>query len=135
MVHRIKRIGTDRTQAGIGSRRGALPRVALSLLILVLGGVWIAGGIDGRAASAGTDPQANLQLGRITSIEKDALLITSMTGTHVAISAQRYSLDPQVTITEENGRVRDQTFLKRGVWVKFHLKREQIDQIVLIRPK
>jgi hypothetical protein len=126
--------GRERTQAGLDSWRGALQRVALILLVLILlGGVWIGG--DGWTAIASSDLSARLQLGRITSIERDALFITLMRATQVAIGAQRYALDPQVMITEENGRVRDQTFLKPGVWMKFHLKRQLIDQIVLIRPK
>lgn len=133
MLHWIKRGRSERTQAGLSS---FLPRVSLIFLVLMLGGTWSNG--DGWGATSSLTPQTNLQVGRITSIERDALLITSVAGTQLAISARRYALSPKVTITEENGRLRDQTFLKAGGWIKFHLKREpidQIDQIVLIQPR
>ncbi len=121
-------------QDGHDSLWGAFMRAGLSLLILVLCGVWMAS-LDGLAASPSTGPQTNLPLGLITSKAGDKIFITPMTGAQLSRTAQQYSLDPQVTITDENGRVRDQSFLKPGVWIKFHLKQQRIDQLVLIRPK
>ena len=126
MTHRIKGVG--RRQASHAGLRGSLLRIAL--VLLVVGGTTISdlslqGIAGGWAQTLDRGSLVNLKLGHVTA----------MRGTDIQIDHKEYPLTSDVTITDDEGRPKDLKDLGPGTLVRFHVKNNQIDQIVIMLPR
>ncbi len=109
-------------QGGTGNRLGVVPWIMLILLVVSSMGVISS---EGWAERAEPVSYAGFQSGQVTDKRRN----------EIQIDKQGYSLHPMITITDDEGSLRDLQELTPGTWVKFHLKEQRIDQIVIILPR
>jgi hypothetical protein len=84
---------------------------------------------DGYADPASGDPRASLLLlqpGEVTA---------NNGGGDVVINNHRYMALPSVTVTDDEGRPRELKEVVPGTQVRFHLRGEKIDQLVILLPR
>jgi hypothetical protein len=103
---------------------GALLWIALiivAVLAIFVGGGWA------QTTDSGSSPDSKIrfQSGQVTAKQ----------GNSLQINKQSYSLHPEVIITDDEGKPRNEKDLVPGVEVRFHLKRGIIDQVIVILPK
>ena len=125
MTHHIK--GIVRTQTGIVGLRGSLMRIALVLLVVggtTVGDLSIWGSARGWAQTLDRASLVNLKAGQVTAVR----------GTEIQIDNKDYPLASEVTITDSEGRPKDLNDLGPGTLVRFHVKNNQIDRIVIMLP-
>ncbi|MGH7166672.1 MAG: hypothetical protein ACREIS_14230 [Nitrospiraceae bacterium] len=80
------------------------------------------------AASAQKAPS-----GSITSLPSGQ--VTALRIDEIQISDRNYPLDPNVVVSDDAGSPRTLKDLKPGDWVRFHLRQERVDRIIVINPK
>ena len=68
---------------------------------------------------------ANLQSGQVVA--------NSANG--VQVDGRNYPLHPSVTIQDDEGRPRQIKEVVPGMFVRFHVKGEQIDQLIIVLPR
>ncbi len=61
--------------------------------------------------------------------------VTGKRGSSIQINQREYLLDKEVTVKDDEDRPRELKDINEGAEVLFHLKRDRIDQLVLILPK
>ena len=125
MTHCSKGIG--RTQTGLVGLPESLLRIAL--VLLVVGGTTICdlsmhGIARGWAQTLDRGSLVNLKDGQVTAVR----------GTEIQIDNKDYPLASEVTITDSEGRPKDLNDLGPGTLVRFHVKNNQIDRIVIMLP-
>ena len=62
-------------------------------------------------------------------------VVTSLLGSRIEINNIPYRLHKLVRVTDDQGTVRSLKDLGRGARVQFHLKRGQVDRIILLLPR
>ena len=70
-------------------------------------------------------PLVNLQSGQVTA----------NSGNGVQVDGKIYQLHPSVIIQDDEGRPRQLKEVVPGMFVKYHLKGEQIDQLIILLPR
>ena len=119
--------GVSKRQAGISEWEGIL-RIVLALLIIggvPLAGVTISGVDEGLAQTSEPAPLAGFQSGQVTGKSGDTLQINN----------KDYTLQPDVSVKDEEGNQKELSDVVPGVEVMFPLKQGRIDKLVLILPK
>lgn len=108
-------------------------KVAVALQMVAITGVLSTAGVlldavDGRCA----DPQpmdmktlATLQPGEVNANHASDIIINNT----------RYSVLPSATVMDDEGNQRDLKEVVPGTFVRFHVRKDQIDTIVVILPK
>ena len=59
-------------------------------------------------------------------------VVTSNYGTSVQINKRNFTLHPAVVITDDEGRPRPVKDAVQGVQVKYHLKNDQVDRLIIV---
>lgn len=59
-------------------------------------------------------------------------VVTSNYGTSVQINRRNFTLHPAIVITDDEGRPRPVKDAAQGVQVKYHLKNDQIDRLIIV---
>ncbi|MEW6543753.1 MAG: hypothetical protein AB1411_09085 [Nitrospirota bacterium] len=94
-------------------------------LIFLVAGTALVIGSGGFAQTTGTATTLTFQTGQVTAVGK----------TTIRINAREYSLSSEVVIRDDEGKPRELKDLTPGSDVKFHVKRDSIDQIILLLPR
>jgi hypothetical protein len=58
--------------------------------------------------------------------------VTMNTGTNVVIGGRNYPLDPAVSVQDDEGRRRQINEIVPGMQVRFHVKGERIDLLIMV---
>jgi hypothetical protein len=87
----------------------------------------------GRAADAHADPTTND--GRASLLLLQLGEVTANPGGELVIDHKRYPVSPSVIVTDDEGRPRDLKELVPGTPVRFHLRNDKIDQLVMMLPR
>ncbi len=61
--------------------------------------------------------------------------VTANNGQDILIDNNRYPVLPSVLVTDDEGRPRDLKEFVRGTQVRFHLRNNKIDQLVMMLPR
>lgn len=93
-------------------------------LILLMAGVVLVVSGGGRAQST-TETSVPYQSGQVTGKH----------GESIQINQRDYALDTAVEVKDDEGRLRELKDVKEGAEIRFHLKNERIDKLVLVLPK
>ena len=59
-------------------------------------------------------------------------VVTSNYGTSIQINGRNYSSHPSLVVTDDEGRPRAIKDAAQGMQVKYHVKNDQIDQLVIV---
>ncbi len=101
------------------------PAIAIGLMVVMIDMISIHGGPSWSADTTGTTSTVTFKSGQVTAKH----------GTIVEIGGVAYSMDAEATIKDDEERPRTLNDVKVGAEVKFHLKRDKIDQLILLLPK
>jgi hypothetical protein len=115
-----------RAQRTRGEQRGGdgwLGGLLWITLIFLVAGTALVIGSGGFAQTTATT--LTFQTGQVTAVGK----------TTIRINAREYSLSSEVVIRDDEGKPRELKDLTPGSDVKFHVKRDSIDQIILLLPR
>lgn len=82
-------------------------------------------GHESWAQSAASESRTGLRSGQVTGRQ----------GTGIQIDGKNYKLAPDVTIKDNEGNTRDISAFLEGTAIQFHVRRDQIDQLILILPR
>ncbi len=96
-----------------------------SLVVFAFVSLALSVGHDGWAQSAASETRHGLRSGQVTGRQ----------GTGIQIDGKDYKLAPDVTIKDNEGNLRDINVFREGVAIQFHVRRDQIDQLILILPR
>jgi hypothetical protein len=115
------------TERGTESQTFHVSRRGLLILGVVLG-----------LSSSALGPQATSraqQSESAPSVDMVSGQVTAKRGQSIEINGREYMLNRNVVIKDEEGRPRELKDFEQGTEVRFHLKQERIDQLVLILAK
>lgn len=62
-------------------------------------------------------------------------VVSANHGQEIFIDNRRYSVLPSATVTDDEGNPRDLKEVVPGTFVRFHVRKDQVDTIVVILPK
>jgi len=118
-----RRAGVTKCQSGSGpARQLLLLAIVVASPSVPLLGLEVGSGIAyGQQDASGT----TLQSGEVTII----------TGTSVTVGGRNYPLDPAVLVKDDEGRRRQINEVVPGMQVKFHVKGERIDLLIMLQPR
>ncbi len=95
------------------------------VIFLCASGLDFVGSARSAAETSSSQPRTGFQSGQVTGKQ----------GSSIQINQREYLLDQELTVTDDEDRPRELKDIREGAEVLFHLKRDRIDQLVLILPK
>lgn len=107
------------------SRTVVLMGLSMALMVIFSGSFPVPGSRIGLAQTSNPNAPVNFQSGQVTGKSE----------TSVQISGKNYPLKKGVVIKDDEEKLRTDKELVPGTEVRFHLKQDEIDQIVIILPK
>ncbi len=124
-----------RTCSHFHGRLGIPPKQKVSCLsirgtvgVLIMAGVLLGVAEGSRADTQGPDIRATL-------IMLQPGEVTANYGTEILIDNKRYTVLPSVTVSDDEGQPRDLKEAVPGTQVRFHLRKDGIDQLVIMMPR
>lgn len=105
---------------------GSAGAIGIGLAVIVgVSGLDFATSVRASAQTSSPQPRTGFQSGQVTGKQ----------GSSIQINNRNYLLDKEVTVQDDEDRPRELKDIHEGAEVWFHLKRDRIDQLVLILPK
>ena len=95
------------------------------LILLMVGSVPAVGASGSWAQTTSPESTVSFQSGQVTAKQ----------GSILQINNQNYTLAPEAIIKDDEGKPRGEKDLTPGTEVRFHVKRGDIDQIVVVLPR
>lgn len=96
-----------------------------SLVVLAFVSLAVSVGHESWAQSAASESRTGLRSGQVTGRQ----------GTGIQIDGKDYKLAPAVTIKDDAGKPRDLDAFREGATIQFHVRHDQIDQLILVLPR
>jgi len=109
-------------------RRGRWETGAISVglgVLLCVASLDYLGSAQSMAQTSSQESQVGFQSGQVTG----------KSGSSIQINRRDYLLDKDVSVKDDEGRSRELKDIKEGADVLFHLRRDTIDQLIIVLPK
>jgi hypothetical protein len=118
-VRQIRAEATKRQSSCVSARQLVLLTIVCTSLSVPLPGLEVG---PGKAYGQQGASSTTLQSGEVTT----------NTGTSVTVGGRNYPLDPAVSVQDDEGRRRQINEIVPGMQVKFHVKGEHIDVLIMV---